>query len=185
MSALAAGREPATTDSLPEPTLPTPPVSLLTTLLSMTWQTVASLVITVVLLYFSTGAGDLFLSKTVRLAPNLRDKKNAVEISRKLEFQISRYLVLVTAINAGLGLAWDSSSGASECPTQPFWGVLAFALNFIPYLGGSLGIAIVLAVALLTFQNLGWALLPPLAYFLCFFIEGNFVTPHLMGRRMI
>lgn len=184
MSALAEGREPAPPESSPTPSLPAPPAGLVTTVLSLTWRTIASLVITVVLLYFLLASGDLFLTKVVRLAPSLKDKKSAVEISRELESRISRYLICITAINAGLGTCVGLCQWLLGMPNPALWGALAFVLNFIPYLGGTVGIAIVAAVALLSFRSLTWALLPPLAYFGCFFIEGNFVTPNLMGRQM-
>src|ERR1051326_6564899 len=58
---------------------------------------------TVVLLLFLLASGPLFLEKTVKVLPRLRDKKKAVEIATKVEGAVSRYLFTVTAINIGEG----------------------------------------------------------------------------------
>jgi predicted PurR-regulated permease PerM len=69
-------------------------------------------------------------------------------------------------------------------PNPMLWGVMATFLNFVPYLGAIAGIAVVALVALLTFDGLMPSLLPPLVYFLLTGIEGYFVTPMIVGRRL-
>ena len=64
------------------------------------------------------------------------------------------------------------------------WGVLVAVLNFIPYLGALTGIFCMLLGALLSFNNLGFALIFPAIYLVLATIEGNFVTPFVMGRSL-
>ena len=60
---------------------------------------------TIVLLYFLLASGDMFLRKLVRVTKGLDGKKHAVRITRAVPTNLGRYLITVSCINAGLGLA--------------------------------------------------------------------------------
>ena len=98
--------------------------------------------------------------------------------------EISRYLLTIAAINAGLGVAVGFAMWALGMPTPLLWGVMAGLLNFLPYIGSVIGIAVVGMVALVHFPTIGAAILVPLAYFACTAVEGQFVTPTIVGRRL-
>src|SRR5690606_35540733 len=86
--------------------------------------------------------------------------------------------------NAGLGVATGLAMAALGVPNPALWGVLAAINNFVPYLG-SLATAIVLAiVAAVTFESLGAIVAPPLVFLALTTIEGQFLTPMLLGRRL-
>jgi predicted PurR-regulated permease PerM len=70
-------------------------------------------------------------------------------------------------------------------PNPVIWGISAALLNYIPYIGPAINMAIVLAVSLLTFNNLGAVLLPPALLLLLNIIEGQFVQPIFAGRMFI
>jgi predicted PurR-regulated permease PerM len=142
-------------------------------------------VVTVILLYFFATYGDLFLLKVVKVLPTLSDKKNAVEIAHKIENQISSYLTTVALINLGLGTAIGLAMALWGMPNPVLWGVMGGMLNFIPYLGALVGICIVGLVALTQFDAPAYAILVPMSYGLLTALEGNIVTPILLGRRLI
>jgi predicted PurR-regulated permease PerM len=154
-------------------------------LLTKTRDTVFGLVVLLVLLYFLLSSGDLFLRKLIHVLPKFEDKKRAVLIMREIEDHISRYLITVAMINAGLGVAAGTVFWLLGLPNPALWGALAFVLNFIPYIGSLTGIGIVAIVSLATFPNIGHALLAPACYFGIGILEGNFVSPFIMGRRML
>ena len=137
----------------------------------------------IILLYFLMASGDLFLRKLVRVLPTYGDKKRAVEIARETESHISTYLLTITLINAGLGVAVGLAVAAAGVPNAVLWGVLAAVVNFVPYLGATVGIAVLTLVSLLTFDSPWQALLPPGLYLTIAVIEGNFITPVLLGRQ--
>ena len=56
-------------------------------------------------------------------------------------------------------------------------------MNFLPYVGAVGGISIAAAVAIISFDTLGQALVIPSVYLFLTLIEGQFVTPYLLGRR--
>jgi predicted PurR-regulated permease PerM len=126
---------------------------------------------------------DLFYLKVVRVMPTLSDKKRALQAAYDIERDVSRYLLTVSVINAGLGAAVGLSLWALGMPNPLLWGVMAAALNFLPYLGALGGIVITGMVALISFDTLGQAIAVPAVYLLLTVIEGQFVTPYLLGRR--
>jgi predicted PurR-regulated permease PerM len=153
-----------------------------TAVMSQTPAFLANFFVMFILVYFLMASGDLFLRKLVRMIPTFDDKRRAVEIAREIEDRISRYLRTVTAINLALGVAVGTAAWLIGMENFILWGVLAFALNFIPYVGPLAGIVSTLIVSLLTFDSAAHALLMPVAYLAMATIEGNFVTPIIVGR---
>jgi len=141
-------------------------------------------VVTLVLLFFLLASGDLFLRKLARVLPRLSGKKVAVRVVRQMRSDISTYLLTLSAINVALGLAIAGALWALDMPSPVLWGVMGGLLNFVPYLGPLIGVTIVAAASLLTFDTVGRAALAPLAYLALNTLEGSFVTPAIMGRRL-
>jgi len=140
--------------------------------------------VTVVLLYFLLASGDLFLLKLVKVLPTLEDKKRAVEICREVERNISKYLWTITLVNAGLGLALALAMSVLGMPNPSLWGVMAAFFSYVPYLGPTTGILSLGMASALTFDDPVRIFLPPAAYFLLAIVEGNFLTPLVLGRRL-
>jgi predicted PurR-regulated permease PerM len=158
--------------------------SLTQTVLSGTAVVTAGLAVAVVLLFFLLASGDTLLRQAVTITPRLRDKKRVVEIVREMEDDVSYYLLTISLINAGLGAAVGAAMFLLGMPNAILWAVMAAVLNFVPYLGALIGIGTVGLVALLTFDEPAWILLPPLTYFALTTFEAYFVTPSLVARRL-
>ncbi|MBA3960278.1 MAG: AI-2E family transporter [Chthoniobacterales bacterium] len=139
---------------------------------------------TLILLYFLLAYDAVFLAKLIKLMPTLSDKKRAVSIAHEIESQVSRYLFTITIINLCLGAAVGLAVGLLGLPNPVMWGVMVAVLNFIPYLGALTGIVCMTLGALLSFNSVGYAMLFPAAYFVLASLEGNFITPHVMGRSL-
>lgn len=150
-----------------------------------TSELVFGLATTIILLYFLLVSGDMFLRKVINVLPTLSDKKKAVELARKVESDISVYLYTVVAINICLGAIVGTAMYILGMPSPFLWGAVAGLLNFIMYLGPVVGITVIALVAITSFDSVADAILPPLAYFVINGIEGNFVTPFILGRRLV
>jgi predicted PurR-regulated permease PerM len=138
-----------------------------------------------VLLFFLLASGDMFLRKLVTVLPRFENKKLAVEISRQIEHDISRYLLTVTLINAAFGSAVGLSMYFIGLPNALLWGVMAGLLHFIPFLGAVVGISVVTLVALVTMDQLTPILLVPSAYLGLNLLEEYLFFPFLIGRRLL
>ena len=106
------------------------------------------------------------------------------EVLTEIEVQMSRYMLLNTLTSAGVGLAtWALLAGVG-LPNSLLWGVAAFFLNFIPYAGALVTVALVGAAALVSFDNTTTVLLIVGGCVAINLLEGNLVTPHLMGKHL-
>jgi predicted PurR-regulated permease PerM len=144
----------------------------------------ATITLTVVTAAFMMASGDLFYEKLLRVFPTLADKKRALRIVYDVEGEVSSYILIVSAINLGLGFCVGAAFFALGMPAAGIWGLLAFLFNFIPYVGAIFGIALSGFMAVISFDSLSYALLVPLAYAAINGIENQFVTPILLGRRL-
>ncbi len=151
---------------------------------SQATDVVAGGVVMFILLFFLLASGDLFLRKLVGVLPSVADKKRAVDIARRIETDISAYLLTITVINLGLGAAVWGLMTLLGVPNPLLWGVLAMVSNFIPYLGPILMITVLAMVGFLTFQDTTRALLVPLAFVGLHALESYLVTPMVLGRRL-
>ena len=141
------------------------------------------LLTTVLVLYFLMVSGDTFLRRMVEILPRFHDKRQAVDISQQIEQDISAYLVTITFMNAAVGIATAVAMYLCGLGDPLLWGAVAFLLNYIPILGPLFGTVIFLLAGMLTFDGLGWALLPPTFYFSIHIVEGETLTPMLLARR--
>jgi predicted PurR-regulated permease PerM len=108
----------------------------------------------------------------------------ALRIMNDMEHHLTSYLSVVAVINFVVGLGAAAIAFAVGLPSPIAWGVLAFVLNFIPYIGALIMEVVLLAVGLVTFPTLTNALIAPVLYFAFTTLEGHFITPSIMGRRL-
>jgi len=157
--------------------------SITSVVLNYSQSVLFGLAMTVGVVFFLVGSGDSFLRKFVELQPRLHDKKAAVFAMRRLEHQVGVYLATQTLINLGLGLALWLQFELMGLPNAWFWGLTVGVLNYIPYLGPTMGAVLVAVAAVLVF-DLPYALLPPAAVVWSNIVEANVVTPIVQGKRL-
>ena len=144
----------------------------------------AGVLVVCVVLYFLLASGDMFLTKVIRVLPKLEDKKRAVQIARETEDQISAYLGATTVINIVFGAVVALAMQLLGMPSPLLWGVVAGLTNFIPYLGGIACTLILFIVPLLQSDSIGRAFMVSGVFFLINTLEGNFLTPMILGRKL-
>ena len=138
----------------------------------------------VLLLFFLLQSGDFFLRRTIHSIDRVDDKTRALEIVETIEQRLGRYLGGITLINAGLGVAIGAAMWWWGFERYMALGLMAFALNYIPYLGGMVGATVAALVATSMFDTV-WG---PIGVFVTYMaltsIEGQMITPFLISRRM-
>ncbi len=144
---------------------------------------VATVLLTLTLCFFLLVSRELFYRKVLRVMPTLSDKKKALQVAYDIERDVSRYLLTVSAINAALGLGIGVALWLLGMPNPLLWGVLAGLLNFLPYIGAILGIVATGVMAIVSFHTLGEAAVVPAVYLVFTVLEGQFITPWLLGKR--
>jgi predicted PurR-regulated permease PerM len=101
-----------------------------------------------------------------------------------IDDNMTTYFGTFTVVNICLGLVTVCLTWLVGLPNPLLWGVLAAVLNYIPYIGPAIVAGTLGVVGLLTFSTLSEALIAPLAYLAITTVEGHFLTPALMGRRL-
>lgn len=107
-----------------------------------------------------------------------------LKIMNDVEHNLTGYLSVVAIINSVVGLAAGLIAYFTGLPNPVAWGVLGFILNFVPYIGALMMELILLALGLVTFPTLSHALIAPALYLAFSTLEGHFITPGVMGRRL-
>jgi predicted PurR-regulated permease PerM len=151
---------------------------------SSLWRAMTTIGLTLLLTMFLLSSGDAVYERILRVLPRLSDKKAALRIARDIEDSISRYLLTITLVNVGLGIVVGLAMWLLGMPNPALWGVVATLLNFLPYIGSAIGAVITGLVALVALPDLSSAIAVPLVYLAINTIEGQVVTPIVVGRRL-
>ncbi|WBU63012.1 AI-2E family transporter [Paracoccus aerodenitrificans] len=158
--------------------------STLETLASAGPSVAGQIVFTLFLLFFLLASGDLLYLKIVQSFDSLREKRAAYEALREIEAALGSYLGAITLINAGLAICIGLAMWIWEMPQPLLWGVAAFILNFIPYLGAVTGVAVSFIIALISFDDIYTPMLVAATYLGFTSLEGQLITPYFVSRRL-
>ena len=154
------------------------------TVMKMAPLLLGQVLFTLILLFFMIASGDMLHLKIVQSFDRMREKRGAYLALRKIEDSLGNYLGAITIINACLGLAVGLTMWAWGMPGAILFGVGAFLLNYIPYLGAIVGVAISAFVALLVMPGLFWPAMVAGSYLTLTSLEGQIITPYFVSRRL-
>ena len=101
-----------------------------------------------------------------------------------IDENMTTYFGTFTIVNVCLGIVTVGLTWLVGLPNPLLWGVLAAVLNYVPYIGPGIVVATLGVVGLLTYPTLSEALVAPLAYLAIVTVEGHFLTPAFMGKRL-
>ncbi|WP_339768306.1 AI-2E family transporter [uncultured Paraglaciecola sp.] len=155
-------------------------ISMLATTPMILAQLATGIILTLFLLIFGPSLFEAF----IQYFPKITDKGQVRNLVATIQKELSRYIVTVSIINAGLGLSTALTLYFIGIEDALLWGVLAGMLNFIPYVGSLIGATILTLAGLVQFGVQLTALIPPGVYFLLNLVESQFITPTVLGRNM-
>ena len=144
---------------------------------------------TEILLFFATlvlfVASWKDLRRTLIMTFGDRDTRlRMLRILNEIEVSLGGYLLTVTLINMGVGVLTGLICAVTGMPNPAGLGALAATLNYFPIIGPVAMFVILTAVGVLSFPTLMAGLIAPLAFVGLTFLEGHFVTPTIIGRRL-
>lgn len=157
---------------------------MLADVLAGTPHALGATAVVLLLVYFFLSSGNTFLRRLVEVSPEMSEKKVVVGIARGIQQEMSRYLLTVSMINLGVAVATVFAMMLLGVPNALLWGTLAGLLNFAPYIGPTLTLITLTLVGLSTFPSLGHALAVPGTFFAIVLVEGQFISPFVIGRRL-
>jgi predicted PurR-regulated permease PerM len=107
-----------------------------------------------------------------------------LRILNEIEGHLGGYLITVTMINLGVGAATGIICAVTGMPNPAGLGALAATLNYFPIIGPVAMFVILTVVGVIAFSTIGAGLIAPLAFVGIIFLEGHFITPTIIGRRL-
>lgn len=137
-----------------------------------------------VLLFFLIASGDMFYEKIVHVLPTFTDKRRALKIAFDIERRLARYFSTIATINAALGVAIALVMWSLGMPHPILFGLSAFILNFIPFLGSIVGMVGSTVIGIVVLPEVWMALAAGGLYFALTAVEGQLVTPYFVGRSL-
>ena len=146
----------------------------------------SSILIFLVTIYFVLASGDQLIARVIDIGDTADERNKLQAVSQGVKSGLTTYLTTVTLVNAGLGVAIGMAMWLMDVPGALLIGFMAFLFNFVPMVGALVGMFVSLLVAVMAFPPSLWEwwLIVPAVYFTFTTIEGNFVTPSLIGRSM-
>ncbi len=161
-----------------------PPGSLLGLIATSAPHALIQMVFAILVIYF-------FLANWTRLRRSAiegrEDFRGALTMARVIQNVVdatSAYLATITAINITLGLIVAVALYVLDMPTPLMWGGIVALLNFVPYLGPILAAVLLTLGGLMSFQDIGTALVPAAIMVGLHLVEANVVTPVIIGKRL-
>jgi predicted PurR-regulated permease PerM len=120
----------------------------------------------------------------IMVFPDHAARLRTLRILNEIEAHLGGYLLTVTTINLGVGAATGLLCAIAGMPNPAGLGALAATLNFFPIIGPVVMFVILTVVGVIAFSTLGGGMIAPLAFVGITFLEGHFVTPTIIGRRL-
>ncbi|WP_299822083.1 AI-2E family transporter [uncultured Jannaschia sp.] len=122
-----------------------------------------------------------------KLSAALRDPDDAARteaIIRDINDRIGDYLAVKTLVNAILGTVSFVVLWAIGVDFPLFWALTIALLNYIPYFGSLVGVALPVVLSIVQFGQLGWTLLLAALLIAAQVWIGSVLEPRLIGRRV-
>jgi predicted PurR-regulated permease PerM len=107
----------------------------------------------------------------------------AARVMRDVQDRVAAYILTVGLINLGVGVIVAFGAWALGLRYPIMWGGLAALLNFLPYIGPLIMVALLTLVGLGTTNDPLVGLIPAAAFLGLHATESNLVTPAILGAR--
>lgn len=159
-------------------------VELMLSILSATPAVIAQFLTGIILILFLLIFGPNLFTVFVDVFPQVRDKQRTIQLIGTIQHELSRYIITVSAINAGLGVITGCALWLLGVEDALLWGALVALANYAPYVGPIAAMGVLIAAGLAQYGGEWIALMPVGVYFCINLIEAQFVTPLTLGRHM-
>jgi predicted PurR-regulated permease PerM len=180
----SAGSIGSSSRGTPQPTVAAPEESAPAMLLDATRDAVLSSVTVIILTLFLLAGGPPMLARMTSAFASDLNSAHILDVIEKVRGEVGRFYVTMALINVGLGAATAGAMMWCGMPTPFLWGAMAGIFNFIPYVGATATLIVLTLVAIVSFDGLGSVIAVAGSYLALATIEGQFVQPLLVGRRL-
>ena len=157
--------------------------SLLQELAFRTPSLVLEVLLTFLMAYFMIEARVRLRQHLLLDRVNFGSSIKAARVIREVQDRVAAYILTVGWINAVVGVIVALGAWALGVEAPVMWGGLAAILNFLPYIGPLLMVALLALFGIGTADTIFLGLIPAAAYLGLHTVEANVVTPSILGAR--
>ena len=158
-------------------------VRVLQSILGTFFDFLSQLVLVLIYLVFIL-AERLSLTRRLRSAISPEDTSHIMAVVDRINWSIANYVAVKTYMSFLAGMLTSLVLWGFGVDYAVFWGVVAFLLNFIPYLGSWVAVILPVALSLIQLEN-PW--LSPLILAILLLVQnaiGYVVEPRIAGSRL-
>lgn len=141
-----------------------------------------TMLLVVIYMLFIFAEQAVFRRKILAVAGDRRE--DAARVLDTMARGIQQFLGIKALISVATGAICYSMLVALQIPYALLWGILTFALNFIPYFGSLLAGIFATATALAVEPTVDKAVIVAVGYFTVNTVLGSIVEPKVMGREL-
>jgi predicted PurR-regulated permease PerM len=142
------------------------------------------LVFATLVVYFFLSSWTRMRRRTITSRGSFSSAMTTARVIQEMVDRTSAYLATITAVNIGMGVLVSVMLWFAEMPSPVMWGGIVAILNYIPYFGPIVAAGLLAVGGLMTFGDLGYALVPASLFVAVHLVEANVLTPMLVGRRL-
>jgi len=139
---------------------------------------------TMVVFFFLLMYGDRLFCNLSRVLPYGNESEFEGSLLSKIQNGTFQYLLTISMINIVLGFVIGTILYFLDFPNPFLWGVIAGMLNFIPYIGCLIGSGLIFIISLTSNGSSFEIVMPALSYLFINTLEGQFVTPMVLGSAL-
>jgi predicted PurR-regulated permease PerM len=145
---------------------------------------IGELIVFLATLFLALVSRDNLRRNLILFFPDQDDRLGVIHVLNDIEERLTRYIGTVTAINLSLGVVTALICWAVGLPSPLLFGLLACVANYIPYIGPGFTILALTIAGLVTLPSLTDALIAPATFLAVATVEGQLITPALIGQRI-
>lgn len=125
-----------------------------------------------------------FDRKIINMIEDKDTENNVRAILKRIDINIQRYIWVKVLISALTGICTYLVLKFYNVDFNQFWGLMAFVLNFIPYIGSLLAIALPSIIALIQFNDLTTFLIIGSLLGVIQITLGSIIDPRMLGDSL-
>ncbi len=173
--------EPTSADTI---AIPTPGISWVPSTISILLPPITGFLFFLVMLLLVISEWPDLRRGLVMTFASRDSRLTVLKILNEIEAELASYLLIVSLINVCVGTLAGIICWLTGMPNALGFGALAATLNFIPIVGPIAMFVVLLVVGVVAEPTFLWGLLPAAGFLTVITIEGQFVTPMIIGRHL-
>lgn len=141
-------------------------------------------VFAILVVFFFLSGWTSLRRETIRSRESFAGAMAIARVIQNVVDATSRYVLTIATINLLLGAAVALVLAILGMPSPLMWGGIVALLNFVPYFGPVVAAMLLGLGGLMSFEDVGWALLPAVIQISFHLVEANILTPLVLGGRL-